>query len=460
MSAVTQEQAESIKLSRHDFGRDFQWGVSTAAYQIEGAYNVDGKGPSIWDTFTAKRGRIKNNHTGNEACDFYHRYQEDIWLMRLLGIPNFRFSISWPRIFPKGFGYVNRNGLDFYDRLIDFTLERGITPWVTLYHWDLPEALQQRGGWTNRDIISWFSAYVELCAKKFGDRVKHWMVLNEPMAFTGAGYFLGIHAPGKKGLDSFLPALHHAVLCQAEGARIIKSLDPSAEVGTTFSLSHIEPFRQTDKDILAASRIDALLNRTFLEPVLGFGYPLRELPFLQRLQEYYKADDGTKMIFDFDFIGVQTYTREVVTHSYFTPLINARLVSATKRNVPVTSMDWEVHPPSIYHTLKKLSLYEGVKKIYITENGAAFPDSPDNGKVFDEQRLCFYKSHLDEVLRAKREGVNVEGYFIWSFLDNFEWAEGYEPRFGLVYVDYKTQKRILKASGQWYSNFLQDILKD
>jgi beta-glucosidase len=286
------------------------------------------------------------------------------------------------------------------------------------------------------------------------------MVLNEPMAFTGGGYFLGIHAPGKKGLENFLPAMHHAVLCQAEGGKIIKALHPSAEVGTTFSFSHIEPFRQTGKDILAASRIDALLNRTFLEPSLGFGYPIRELPFLQRLENYYKADDDIRMICDFDFVGVQTYTREVVTHSYFTPLINARLVSAVKRKVPLTTMNWEVHPPGIYHTLKKLSLSENIKKIYITENGAAFPDIPDNGKIIDEHRLLFYKSHLSQVLRAKREGVKVEGYFIWSYLDNFEWAEGYRPRFGLVYVDYKTQKRILKVSGQWYSNFLREELRD
>ena len=223
--------------TKNDFGADFNWGVSTAAYQIEGGHNVDGKGQSIWDTFSQKKNKIFNNDNGNIACDYYKRYAEDIALIYKLNIPNHRFSISWSRILPQGIGAVNHKGIDFYNRVIDFCLEFGIEPWITLYHWDLPEALQQKGGWANREVINWFSFFVECCVKYFGDRVKHWMVLNEPMVFTGAGYFLGVHAPGKKGLSSFLAAAHHAAMCQAEGGRIIREMQRYAKVGSTFSYS-------------------------------------------------------------------------------------------------------------------------------------------------------------------------------------------------------------------------------
>ena len=449
------EPEEPIFFSKEDFGKNFKWGVSTAAYQIEGGHLTDGKGPSIWDTFTGKRGKIYQGQNGNDACDFYKRFEEDLYLMKSLNIKNFRFSISWSRMIPAGIGASNPEGIAFYNRLLDKCLELDIEPWVTLYHWDLPDTLEKKGGWTNREIIGWFKDYVSLCVKHFGDRVKNWMVLNEPLVFVGAGYFMGVHAPGKKGMKNFLPAMHHAALCQAEGARIIKQQYPDTRVGTTFSCSLIEPFRSTGKDHLAARRVDALVNRLFLEPALGMGYPVEDLKFLKRLEKYRFHGDDELLMFDFDFIGVQNYTREIVRHSWFVPYIKGRNIKAEKRKVPLTEMNWEVYPPSIYKMLKKFNNYTGVKEIYVTENGAAFQDVIENGEINDIRRITYVKEYLSEVLKAKKKGVNVNGYFVWTFLDNFEWAEGFRPRFGLVHVDFKTQKRTVKASGKWYRDFLK-----
>jgi len=445
--------------TKNDFGDDFKWGVSTAAYQIEGGYNADGKGPSIWDTFSQKKKKIFNNDNGNIACDFYHRYAEDIALMYKLNIPNYRFSISWSRILPQGVGAVNHKGIDFYNHVIDFCLELGIEPWITLYHWDLPEALQKKGGWANREIIDWFSYYVDCCIKYFGDRVKHWMVLNEPMVFTGAGYFLGVHAPGKKGLANFLAATHHAALCQAEGGRIIRSLRQDCKVGTTFSYSHVEPYRyHDDRDLKAAVKVDALLNRMFLEPLLGLGYPTADLTILDRIERYIHPGDEKKLAFDMDFIGLQNYTREFVTHAPLMPFMKAKIIKASKRNVEHTLMDWEVYPPSIYNALKRLHNYKQIQEIIVTENGAAFNDSYEEDRVDDFKRVRFLQDYIAQVLLAKREGVNVNGYFVWTLLDNFEWAEGFYPKFGLVNIDFKTQRRTVKNSGRWYSQFLKNTL--
>jgi beta-glucosidase len=441
-------------INSKDFGKDFIWGVSTSAYQIEGAHDADMKGLSIWDEFSNQKKNIAFDQNGNTACHFYHHYIDDLNLMHSLGIRNFRFSISWPRILPYGKGLVNLKGIDFYNRLIDHCLLLGITPWITLYHWDLPLELEKKGGWTNRDIIGWFSDYVALCLKNFGNRVKNWMILNEPMVFTGAGYFLGIHAPGKKGLSNFLAATHHVSICQAEGARVIKSMYPNANVGTTFSCSHIQAYSEKEKDIEAAKRIDVLLNRLFLEPTLGLGYPVKKIPLLSRIEKYMQAGDEQLLAFDFDFIGIQNYTREVVRHSFFTPFMKAAIVKAEERNVPLTAMNWEIYPEGIYHILKLYDEYPGIKKIIITENGAAFHDELNDGKVYDTERINFYTQYLKQVLKAKNEGVKVEGYFSWSFTDNFEWAEGYRPRFGLVYIDFESQQRILKESAHWFKTFL------
>ena len=445
------------KLNRDLFGKDFKWGASTAAYQIEGSHDTDGKGNSIWDVFSERKGKILGGHHGKIACDFYNLYPEDIALVKKLHIPNLRYSVSWSRVLPTGTGQVNQKGMDFYDRLIDKSLENGIDPWLTLYHWDLPHALELRGGWTNRDIISWFGEYVEICAKQFGDRVKHWMVMNEPMVFTGAGYFLGIHAPGRTGLKNFLPAVHHSVLSMSEGGRILKNILPNAEVGTTFSCSYVEPYSNRQKDIEAAKRADTLINRLFIEPVLGMGYPVNDLSVLKKLYKYFHPGDEDRMAFDFDFIGIQNYTREIVKYSMFTPYLKASLVPAKNRKVPITSMGWEVYPASMYEMIRKYNAYPGIKKIYITENGAAFPDEIVDNQINDAERVLYLKQNLMQILKAREEGLNVEGYFVWTLTDNFEWAEGFHPRFGLIYVDFETQQRIIKSSGHWYSNFLGGI---
>lgn len=445
-----------MRINKEAFGSDFLWGVSTAAYQIEGSHDAHGKGPSIWDIFVKKRNKIFKNQHADIACDFYNRYIEDLELIYRLNIRHYRFSIAWSRIFPEGVGTINQGGVDFYNRLIDLSLELGITPWVTLYHWDMPHALELKGGWLNRDVKEWFGQYVKTCVQQFGDRVNNWMVLNEPTVFTAAGYFFGIHAPGKIGLNNFLAAAHHAALCQSHGARVIKSIYPNSHVGTTFSCSHVEPFSPRQKDIIATYKADMLLNRFFLEPLLGMGYPTQEIKILQRIEKFMLPGDEKELAFDMDFIGIQNYTREVITHSYFVPYMRAKIVSAKKRKVEMTAMQWEVYPESMYHILKKFQTYPNMPPLIITENGAAFPDTVVNHQVDDPKRLDYLQRTIAQVLKAKEEGVNVKGYFVWTLLDNFEWAEGYHPRFGIVYVDFKNQQRIVKSSGQWYANFLSE----
>jgi beta-glucosidase len=442
------------ELHKSQFGPDFQWGVSTAAFQIEGANNCDGKGLSIWDVFTSQKGKIKSGHHAMQACDFYNTYANDIGLVKDLNIPNFRLSISWTRIMPNGLHPVNQVGIDYYNRVINFMLECNIEPWVTLYHWDLPHDLELKGGWTNRESIKWFTDYVVVCAEHFGDRVKNWMVMNEPSVFTGAGYFLGIHAPGKRGLNNYLKAVHHVTLATTAGAKILRAALPKANIGTTFSCTHIEPFSDSRRDIAAAKKVDTLLNRAFIEPILGLGYPEEDLPVIRKMNKFMQPEDNENMAFDFDFIGLQCYTREVVKASYFTPYIGAALVSAKKRKVPFTEMGWEVYPPAMYHLLKKFSKYKNIPKIIITENGAAFPDTIIDNQVNDTDRQKYIEDNLRELLKAKNEGVNVDGYFVWSLTDNFEWAEGYHTRFGIIHVDFETQQRTIKQSGLWYGKFL------
>ena len=444
-------------ISRSDFGDDFKWGVSTAAFQIEGAHSLDDKIPSIWDEFTHRKGKIHKGHHARMACDFYNLYPQDLDTVKSLSIPNFRYSLSWTRIINHDHS-VNEKGIAFYNRIIDGCIARGLEPWVTIYHWDIPHFLEEKGGWINRDIVSWFGEYVEVCAKYFGDRVKHWMVMNEPMVFTGAGYFLGIHAPGKKGLSNFIPAMHHTTLCQAEGGRRLKFLLPQAEVGTTFSCSYVEPLNDSTAHQRAAVKIDALLNRLYIEPSLGMGYPVKDISLLSRVEKYMKAGDEQMMAFDFDFIGVQNYTREIAKRSWMVPILFANLVGAHKRNVETTLMNWEVYPASIYEMLKKYGAYEKVKKIYVTENGAAFEDNLLNGRVEDKRRVRYLHDYIAQVYKAKQEGVPVEGYFVWTLQDNFEWAEGYRPRFGLIYTDFETQERVIKDSGYWYRDFLNGAI--
>lgn len=441
-------------MKRSDFGENFIFGTATAAYQIEGAFQEDGKGESIWDKFTRKPRAIFQNANADTACDHYHHFREDISLMKQLGIQANRFSIAWSRILPTGTGKPNQAGIDFYHRMIDRCLEVGMEPWVTLYHWDLPQALEDAGGWTNRDILGWFSEYCDICTRSFGSKVPRWMVLNEPMAFVGLGYLLGLHAPGRKGFLNFLPATLHATLAMGVGAEVIRKNAPQAKVGTTFSCTYAQPYTSSRWDVRATKRYDAALNRLFLDPIFGKGFPTDAIWPLKAIYRYFKKDDENKLPVDFDFIGLQNYTRDLVRFSLFEPLVWFKGLSGRDRGIEHTEMGWEIYPEGIYHLLKQFAQYPNIKEIIVTENGAAFPDVVQNERVHDEKRITFLQQYLGQVLRAKQEGIPVNGYFVWSFLDNFEWAEGYRPRFGLVYVDYPSQKRIIKDSGLWYRDFI------
>lgn len=436
-----------------DFPDDFLWGVATAAYQIEGAFDTDGKGASIWDTYTNEKS-FKNGNA-NEAIDFYNNFEEDIKRIKELNLDSFRFSLSWSRIFPKGTGEINMAGVAFYHKVIDTCLDQGITPWVTLYHWDLPQELEDKGGWTNRSILDWFSFYVDFCTKEYGSKVSNWMVMNEPMSFIGLGYFTGQHAPGKKGLKKFLPAVHHATLCQAIGGRIVRENVEGAYIGTTFSCSHVTPKNYFWSNIKAAKRVDALLNRFFIEPLLGMGYPYKEFLGLKKIKKYFKSGDEKLMQFDFDFIGLQYYFRIVAKYNLLPPILFAKEVSALERNVKTNSMGMEIYHKGLYKMIKKFSKYEGINAIYITEAGVCLDDELIDGKVKDPKRIKYMKKTFSKILKAIRKGKNVKGVFLWTLVDNFEWAEGYKPRFGLIYNDFKTQKRTLKKSAFWLQSFLK-----
>jgi beta-glucosidase len=442
-----------------DFGSDFTWGVATAAAQIEGAANLYGKGPSIWDSFTRRKGKIKNGHELSVACDFYHKYKEDIALVKLLGFSIFRFSISWSRIFPLGMGTVNQEGIRYYHAVIDECLLLGITPYITLYHWDLPEALEEKGGWTAYSINAAFNSYVLKCAEEYGDKVKNWIVMNEPFGFTSLGYMLGIHAPGKTGVTNFFSAVHHAAIAQADGGRILRSEVPQANIGTAFSCSEIVPYTTKEADRLAAQRVDCLMNRLFLEPALGLGYPELNWEVMEKFTIEHSTWRHTKRLtFDFDFIGVQNYFPLTIKYNPFIPVIQAWEVKARSRKKPHTAMGWEVNENGFYNIIKQFAAYPNVKNIMITENGAAYSDKILDNHVADAERIAYFERYLKAMLLAKEEGVNITGYMAWTLIDNFEWAEGYNARFGLVHNDFKTQKRTIKASGYWWQNFLQSNL--
>jgi beta-glucosidase len=444
-----------LKVSASSFGNQFLWGIAIAAAQNEGAYNVDGRGASIWDVFAKRQGKIKQSAKPFEACDFYHRYKDDLLLVKALGFKVFRFSISWSRIFPEGIGKHNKEGVAFYHKVIDECLVLGLIPFVTLYHWDLPQALQKEGGWTSLSMQKWFNRYASFCATEFGHKVKHWIVLNEPMGFTSLGYMLGKHAPGKTGLNNFFPAIHNATLAQAEGGRILRDLVPNAYIGTTFSCSEVMPYRQTKEDIEAANRLDILLNRLFIEPSLGRNYPHDNFPLMDKLHLHTKAWKYTdKMRFNFDFIGVQNYFSLTVKHNPLIPYLQASEVKASTRKVPHTALGWEVNANSFYSMLKRYWHYGTVKEIIVSENGAFFKDTIQNGVINDVERINYFEQYITAMHKAKQDGVNIKGYFAWTLMDNFEWNEGYHARFGLIHVDFKTQLRTIKNSGYWWRNFL------
>lgn len=439
-----------------DFGADFSWGIATAAAQIEGAADGYGKGPSIWDTFARRPGKIKKGHQPAFACDFYHRYKADIALVRLLGFTVFRFSVSWPRLLPEGQGRVNPEGIRFYHDVIDECLKQGLTPYITLYHWDLPQALEDEGGWTSFGINQAFNAFVSLCAQTYGDKVRHWIVLNEPFGFTSLGYMLGVHAPGKTGLSNFFSAVHHTAIAQAEGGRILRAEVSGARIGTTYSCAQVIPHTDSDADHLAARRVDCLMNRLFVEPALGMGYPGQDWEVMERFAISHSTWRHTERLrFDFDFIGLQNYFPLTIRYNAFIPVLQAWEVKAKSRNKPHTAMGWEVNADSFYQIISQYAAYPGIRNLMITENGAFYRDRLTGGAVDDQERIAYFRQYLAALLRAKQDGLKLNGYMVWTLMDNFEWAEGYLARFGLVYTDFRTQERIIKASGRWWQDFLK-----
>ena len=360
--------------------------MAASAYQTEGAWNLDGKSESNWDHFSRIPGKIERGENADVAADFYHRYAEDIDLIKSMNFNVFRFSLSWPRILPEGTGFINRKGIDFYHKVIDKCLSVGIEPWITIYHWDMPEVLEAQGGWANRKIIDWFSEYANVVTKEFGSKVKNWMVMNEQLSFTGNGYMEGVFAPGRKSLKAFMKSVHYSVLANAEGGRIIRRNVPNANIGTTFANTWVEPIDDKKKNIKAAARMDAIMNRLFIEPCLGMGYPEKTVPILKKMRSLYEEGDEARMAFDFDFIGVQYYFRTIAKKSIM-PGMRAKEIPASKRGVPANEMEGEIYPEGLYRILKQYSSYKGVKNLIVTENGTCVPDILDNGRVHDSKRI-------------------------------------------------------------------------
>ena len=437
------------------FPSDFTWGAATASYQIEGAWDEDGKGESIWDRYSHTSGKIIDHDTGDVACDHYHLWREDIRLMKELGIKAYRFSISWPRVLPEGKGTANQAGLDFYSRLVDELLKADIDPFVTLYHWDLPQRLQDEGGWPAREIVSAFCDYADLVSRLLGDRVRHWITINEPHIISFLGYLEGEHAPGHRSLQETLAAAHHLLLSHGMAVPIIRQNSPGSEVGISLNLYPQTPASASEADREAAEHTDGSINRWFLDPIAGRGYPQDILNFYDNPMEFIRQGDLDAAAAPVDFLGVNYYSR-AIARSITVPE-DQNLLRTVFSTGEFTDMGWEICPEGIYQLMERLHNYYDFPAIYITENGAACHDTIDpSGKVDDPARISYIQRHLLELRKAISLGVPVRGYFAWSLLDNFEWGYGYSKRFGLVYVDYPTQKRIPKSSAYWYRQVMND----
>jgi beta-glucosidase len=441
---------------------DFLWGAATAAYQIEGATTEDGKGLSIWDTFAHTPGAIERGETGDIACDHYHRWREDVDLMAQLGLRAYRFSISWPRVLPTGRGTVNQAGLDFYDRLVDALLARSIIPFVTLYHWDLPQALEDAGGWLARDTASALADYAEVVTRRLGDRVKYWVTINEPFSTAYLGYVGGEfgagegythlrHAPGLRGFENFAPVMHHQLLAHGLALQVLRSNAPGSQAGIAFNIAAVEPENGDPANEPVAQIADAFLNTSALDPVLKGHYP-------DLLQFFFGPDlvkDGDLALIGAptDYIGVNYYTRVLIRATPDNPIPGFE--NAPPATTDLTDMGWEIYPQGLAARLRRLHADYPGHDIYITESGAAFPDVLDpDGHVHDERRTTYLREHIKAVLATRDEGVPVKGYLVWALLDNFEWSLGYRPRFGLIYADYPTQQRYIKDSGHWLARLI------
>lgn len=438
----------------HKFPKDFLWGAATASYQIEGGFNEDGRGESIWDRFSKTPGKVLNGETGDVACDHYHLWRDDIKLMKSLGLKAYRFSIAWPRVLPTGSGQINEAGIDYYSQLVDGLLEVGIRPFATLYHWDLPQVLQDKGGWPARAIVDSFLEYTDVITRALGDRIKDWITFNEPWVSAFVGYKDGRHAPGHTSLDEAILASHHLLLSHGCSVPIIRNNVKDANVGITLNLTPQMPASSSLADKKAATWEDGYINRWFLDPLVGRGYPADMVASYNKSMEFVHAGDLDEIQVPTDFLGINYYSRGVIRAN----VDETQNQPQTEfRGDEITEMDWEVYPQGLYDMLGRLHFDYRFPSIYITENGAAFNDEMNgNGEVHDPSRVSYIQRHLEMVKKSIEIGVPVHGYFVWSLLDNFEWGFGYSKRFGIVHVDYETQKRTLKSSAKWYQQKIRE----
>ncbi len=426
------------------FPKDFVWGAATASYQIEGAWNEDGKGESIWDRFSHTPGKIENGDTGDVACDHYHRWREDVALMRRLGLRAYRFSMAWTRILPNGRGAVNQRGLDFYSRLVDELLAANITPYITLYHWDLPQALD--GGWLNRDTAGYFADYAAIVVRRLGDRVQNWITLNEPWVAAFIGYREGRHAPGIMDEKLAYQAAHHLLIAHGLGMQAIRAIAPPVNAGIVLDMFPTEAGTDSPQDHALARQAWQMGTGWFIEPVLCGNYPTETWQTLGENTPRVLPGDFALIAQHLDFLGVNYYSRQLIQNG-----VRVHPVPGSE----YTEMGWEVHAPALGRLLRRLQRTYRLPPIYITENGAAFRDEVSaDGRVHDPRRINYVREHLRELHGAIQDGVDVRGYFVWSLLDNFEWSYGFSKRFGIVYVDFATQQRIIKDSGEWYANVI------
>jgi beta-glucosidase len=434
----------------HTFPPGFVWGAAASAYQTEGAVHADGRGESIWDRFAARPGAVHGGDDGMVACDFYSRYALDVALMRQLGIDAFRFSVAWPRILPEGHGRLNAAGLDFYDRLVDALLGSGIEPYVNLYHWDLPQTLEDEGGWPLRDTAYSFAEYAHVVAAHLGDRVRTWITHNEPYCASWLGYGLGVHAPGRRNVREALAASHHLLLSHGLAADAIRAAAPAASVGIVLDSWPAHAATGDPADAEAAWAADGVRNRWFFDAVLRGQYPE---DVLERFgDEIPRIEDGDMKTIarPLDFLGVNNYSRTLVRAGGGP---EGQIVRAPE--APLTASGWEIYPPGIREVLSRVHRDYDPPPLYVTENGAAFDDvRTHDGRIHDSDRIAYLDAYLGQVAAAIEDGVDVRGYFVWSLLDNFEWAEGYSKRFGLVYVDFPTLERIPKDSFAWFRRLI------
>jgi len=439
------------------FPEGFLWGASTAAYQVEGAWNEDGKGESVWDRFTHLSGRIENDDTGDTACDHYHHMKDDVALMKSLGLKGYRFSIAWTRVLPKGIGKVNLKGLDFYDRLVDELGKAGIQANVTLNHWDFPQALQERGGWPNRDSVGWFADYARIVFDRLGDRVALWATHNEPAVPAMAGYADGVFAPGLADLSLGYQAAHHLNLAHGKAVRVFRQGGYRGKIGIVLDLHHYVPASEDEADHLACQRTLESAQGIFLEPIFKGHYPAYLMEWLDPMAPKIEAGDLETICQPLDFLGMNYYFTNQVSHSARGGFLKSAMSMKTLPSLGHTDVGWGIYPSGIRSVLKRVKEVVGDLPVFITENGCALPDIPDDhGYVEDHQRINYLRLHLIELHKAIQEGINLQGYFIWSLMDNFEWVSGYRPRFGIVRVDYHTQKRIPKLSAHWYRDVIAE----